>query len=179
MSNPGSPTSASNPIILTVALDPASQERFDRLRDRLFPAELNHLAAHVTMFHHLPGEYCGQLAECVAEVCREMPPAEFTVTNVRFLGRGSAFKLHMPEVAAVRQRLAGEWKSWLTAQDRQPWQPHVTVQNKVPPGYAREIFTDLQSQPLPAGGRATGLHLWAYLGGPWRSLSCYGFEGRR
>ena len=41
----------SAPLIVTLLLEDAAQERFDRLRAAHFPAERNHLAAHVTLFH--------------------------------------------------------------------------------------------------------------------------------
>ena len=164
---------------MTVALDPASQDRFDRLRKRLFPVELNYLSAHVTVFHHLPGEHWGEILHRVTEVCGDVPITPFAVTGLRFLGRGTAFSLHMPGVAAVRQRLAAEWQPWLTAQDRQPWKPHVTVQNKVAAASARASHAELQAQPLPDGGHATGLQLWAYVGGPWEPLSTQPFERHR
>src|SRR6476469_7699644 len=44
------------PLIVTLLLDDAAQQRFDALRTAHFPAERNHLAAHVTLFHALPGE---------------------------------------------------------------------------------------------------------------------------
>ncbi|WP_204248378.1 hypothetical protein [Hymenobacter sp. PAMC 26628] len=43
------------PLILTLALDTDSQAYFDELRRQHFPAKINYLAAHVTLFHHLPG----------------------------------------------------------------------------------------------------------------------------
>ena len=44
------------PLIVTLLLEEAAQQRFDRLREQHFPPERNHLAAHVTLFHALPGE---------------------------------------------------------------------------------------------------------------------------
>ena len=46
---------SSEPLVVTLLLEPSAQERFDRVRAAHFPAERNHLAAHVTLFHALPG----------------------------------------------------------------------------------------------------------------------------
>ncbi|WP_460504174.1 2'-5' RNA ligase family protein, partial [Hymenobacter agri] len=43
------------PLILTLALDAASQAYFNDLRTQHFPPKINYLAAHLTLFHHLPG----------------------------------------------------------------------------------------------------------------------------
>jgi hypothetical protein len=48
--------SAADPLILTLGLDRASFERFEALRRAHFPPALNRVPAHVTLFHHLPGE---------------------------------------------------------------------------------------------------------------------------
>jgi hypothetical protein len=41
--------------VVTLLLDDGAQRRFDRLREAYFPPERNHVAAHVTLFHALPG----------------------------------------------------------------------------------------------------------------------------
>ena len=44
------------PLILTLKLDQASFTRLDALRQAHFPPERNWLSAHLTLFHHLPGD---------------------------------------------------------------------------------------------------------------------------
>ena len=155
-----------DPLVLTVALDPASQERFDALRRRHFPPDRNVLAAHVTAFHALPAEY---LDEVVADLRASAPPGPVavTVTGLRFLGRGVAYGLAAAPLEAVRADLARRWQPWLTAQDRQPWRPHVTVQNKVPPEVARALHAALAADVLPPAAAASGWDLFRYRGGPW------------
>lgn len=69
---PGSGAAA--PLILTLAMDERSQERFDRLRETHFPPERNHLSAHLTLFHRLPGERQTAISADLREVCREQEP---------------------------------------------------------------------------------------------------------
>ncbi len=164
-----------DPLILTVTLDPISQAQFDRLRARYFPPSLNHLPAHVTLFHHLPGAHRNAIEARLAETCRALGPCPFTATGLRFLGRGTAYALDMPAVATLRRDLAAGWAAWLIPQDRQPWHPHVTVQNKAPPILAKRAHAELLAGFAPFSGVAAGLHLWAYLGGPWRSLAYHPF----
>jgi hypothetical protein len=91
------------------------------------------------------------------------------------LGRGVAFRLEAPEVAGLRARLAREWDGWLVPQDRQPWRPHVTVQNKVTPEVARETLQRLSAGFAPWEARAEGLLLWRYRGGPWEAAGEFPF----
>lgn len=93
------------------------------------------------------------------------------------LGRGAAFRLEAPEVALVRAELSRDWEDWLSPQDRQPWRPHVTVQNKVPPEVARDTVARLRAGFEPWEARAEGLLLWRYRGGPWEAAGEVPFTG--
>jgi 2'-5' RNA ligase len=166
------------PLIVTAALPPQLQERFDRLRREHFPAERNHLAAHVTLFHQLPGEEVDAVAaDLAAAVDRPEPVVE--VAGVRFLGRGVAYELRSPELDAVRAGLARRWGPWLGPQDRARHRPHVTVQNKVDPGTARRVHTALAAGFAPETAVVPALRLWRYLGGPWEPISRHPFGTRR
>jgi 2'-5' RNA ligase len=167
--------SSPSPLIVTLLLDDAAQQRFDRLRAAHFPPERNHLAAHVTLFHALPGE---QLAEVRRELASAAGRRSFdvAVTGVRFLGRGVALDLDAAELTGLRSALARSFDPWLTRQDRQWSRPHVTVQNKVEPAVARALHADLAAAHQPETVTARGLGLWRYLGGPWAPEARFAFR---
>jgi 2'-5' RNA ligase len=159
---------------VTLLLEEAAQQRFDRLREQHFPRERNHLAAHVTLFHALPGEHLDAVRADLATAA-DRPGFDVAVTGVRFLGRGVAYSLESPEAAALRAGLVQAWQPWLTPQDRQKHSPHVTVQNKVQPAVARALHERLLAELAPWTARARGLGLWRYLGGPWEPLGGHPF----
>ncbi|MGY1703831.1 2'-5' RNA ligase family protein [Geodermatophilus sp. SYSU D00697] len=165
---------SSEPLVVTLLLEAEAQERFDRLRAAHFPAERNHLAAHVTLFHALPGERVDAVAADLAAAAAR-PPFEVAVTGLRLLGRGVAYTLESAELAELRGRLAAAWEPWLTPQDRQRHAPHVTVQNKVEPAVARALRDRLAAQFTPGQVPARGLGLWRYLGGPWEPVAEFPF----
>ena len=169
------PERSSEPLIVTLLLEDAAQERFDRVRAEHFPAERNYLAAHVTLFHALPGEQLDAVRSDLARAA-DRPSFDVAVTGVRFLGRGVAYTLESPEVAAVRSGLASAWHPWLTPQDRQKHAPHVTVQNKVQPAAARALHERLLAEFAPWTVLARGLGLWRYLGGPWEPVAESSFD---
>ncbi|WP_233491212.1 2'-5' RNA ligase family protein [Blastococcus sp. TBT05-19] len=161
---------------MTLLLEADAQARFDRLRAEHFPPERNHLAAHVTLFHALPGEQVDAVrADLAAAADRDA--FDVAVTGLRFLGRGVAYALESAELAAVRRGLAAGWEPWLTPQDRQRHAPHVTVQNKVDPAVARALHERLLAGFTPWTARARGLGLWRYLGGPWAPVGDHPFRG--
>jgi 2'-5' RNA ligase len=171
----------SAPLVLTLALAGEDAERFDRERRAHFPPERNHLRAHVTLFHALPGELEREVLAAVAQEARR-PAFEVAVTSVRLLGRGVAYALESADLAAVHRdllaRFSGLLGEALTAQDRQPLSPHVTVANKLLPDRARELHDQLVDTFAPWAVRATGLSLWRYLGGPWEPVETVPFADR-
>ncbi len=164
-----------DPLILTAVLDAESQARFDALRRAHFPPALNHLAAHVTMFHHLPGDQRDAIVALLADIAAVTSVTTVKVVGLRLLGRGVAFELSSPELATLRGKLATAWSEHLTPQDRQRWRPHVTIQNKVAPSDARELRDDLAATFSPCEVQAEGLALWWYRGGPWEAIKRFDF----
>ena len=165
------------PLVVTLLLDEASQQRFDALRQAHFPAERNVLAAHVTLFHALPGEQEARVrGDLVAAAGRA--PFAVQVTRVRSLGRGVAYDLRADELTALRARLADGWADLLTRQDASRHSPHVTVQNKATPERARALLAELSAGFAPYEVTATGLGLWRYLGGPWEPVERYALQAQ-
>lgn len=156
------------PLVVTLLLDEVSRQRFDRERRALFPRTA--VGAHVTLFHALPGSERAAVAASLDRAA-DRPAFPVRVTGLVPLGRGVAYRLEAAELAAVHAGLRGAWLPWLTPQDRQPYRPHVTVQNKVTPEEARRTLATLSDGFAPFEAGAVGLGLWAYEGGPWSPVS--------
>jgi hypothetical protein len=165
------------PLILTAVLDAPAQQRLDALRRAHFPPERNHLDAHVTLFHHLPGEEEASVARGVAAAAGSHAAPDVRLAGVRLLGRGVAVVLAAPDLAALRAELTRSWVGWLTAQDRGKADLHVTVQNKVRPEQARALHAALAGGFVPESTRAVALALWRYRGGPWEPVARFAFAG--
>ena len=166
------------PLLLTLALDDASQEHFDALRARHFPAGRNHLAAHITMFHALPGEQEERWRQDVREAAGR-PPLDVAVTGLRAFGNATVYLLESAALLQLRAGLATRWLDVLTAQDRQGFTPHLTVQNKVDAVTARALLGDLSASFEPRRVVGTALLLWRYLGGPWQLVERCPFSSAR
>ena len=165
-----------SPLILTLTLNPGSFAYFDDLRRRHFPPERNFIPAHLTLFHHLPGNQLDRVRGTLEAVAADTGAMTLVVTGLSRLGGGVAYRLEAAELMTLRRRLAGAFAAWLTPQDRQKFSPHVTIQNKVPPSVARALHEAMSRCFTPFPARATGLDLWRYLGGPWQHAGHFAFR---
>lgn len=168
----------SAPLIVTLTLDAEAHAHFTGLRQQHFPSERNYLEAHVTLFHHLPGEQVAAIQQHLAAVAAHIAPLLLRVSGVRFLGRGVAYTLENPTLQQLHHQLQTSWADWLLPQDRQPLRPHITVQNKVDPARARALHEQLAAAFEPATVTGLGFAVWAYEGGPWRELFRVPFTGQ-
>jgi hypothetical protein len=155
-------------LILTLKLEHAAFERFDTLRRAHFPVERNFIPAHLTLFHTLPGDQEPSIQQTLHALCSETPRLTLHFPALRFLGRGVAVEVDAPELIVPRKKLVAAWSCWLSAQDRQSYRPHITIQNKVPPDQARLLYDTLTAGWEPFQSYGEGLLLWRYLGGPWK-----------
>jgi 2'-5' RNA ligase len=163
------------PLILTLTLDERSFAFFDEQRRRYFPPDRNVIPAHLTLFHHLPGEEIETITGVLDATAQKQAPFSLQATGLRSFGRGTAYQFESTDLASLHQSLAAQWSLWLTVQDRQKLQPHITVQNKVEPDVAKALLAQLTAEfePFPIAG--IGLDLWWYRNGPWEKAGSFPF----
>ncbi len=165
-----------NPLILTLALDAASQARFNALRTAHFPPERNYLQAHLTLFHALPAARRPAIEAVLEQEAARTGVLPLAVPGLLSLGKGVAFAVVSDSLKALHRRLQATWSALLTPQDKQGLRPHITVQNKVTPDAARTLKAALEETFQPFEIRGTGLLLWEYRGGPWTLLREFPFS---
>ena len=154
-------------LVVTAELDETTFAWLDALRRRHFPPERNHLAAHVTLFHALPGGDHDRVDAHLASVTTATGAIEGVAARWMLLGRGVAMALEAPALVALRAELARRLAGVLTRQDAGGFRPHVTVQNEVTPEEARALKARLDASHTPRAVRIPALRLWRYDGGPW------------
>jgi len=164
-------------LIVTAEIAPRDLAWLDALRRAHFPAERNHLMAHLTMFHALPPSSEAEVRASLARLGVERAP-QASVEGLMDLGGGVAYRIVSTDLDRIWRELADQFQGLLTAQDAGGWRPHVTIQNKVAPKVARALLEQLERdfRPRPLGISGLGLH--RYLGGPWEKLSIVSFRGR-
>lgn len=166
------------PLILSLKFDEISFERLDALRRAHFPPRRNVLAAHLTLFHALPGEEEALVGAALDEICARTAPMKLGFPGVFSLGKGVAVRVECRALEGFRRELERRFAAFLTAQDAQKLRPHVTVQNKVTPDAAQRLLDSLSREWEAFEGQGVGVSLWRYAGGPWELLREWEFAGR-
>lgn len=170
-------TEPARPLVLTVALDGESFAQLDALRRHHYPPDRNHVPAHLTLFHSLPGDRLAVIEADLVAISSRQRPFLLAATGYKPLGEGVALSFSSSEFLSLRQRLAREWRDDLTTRDSSRIAPHVTIQNKVTPREANALLHELRAGFRTFTARAEGLLLWRYLGGPWKLVRRFGFAG--
>ena len=160
------------PLILTLELGPTAQAFYEALRQRYFPPDRNLIPAHLTLFHQLPDE--DPTHQTLERIVANTTAFALTRPTPRSIGRGVAVFFESPPLLALHATLAQAFAPNLIPQDRQRFQPHIVIQNKVAGESARQTLALTQAMPL-IEAQATGLSLWRYLGGPWESVCALSF----
>lgn len=136
------------------------------------------MPAHLTLFQQLPGGRGREIKALLSSLCARQKPLALKVREVKAIGKGVAYFLDAPALMALHKTLRDEWRPWLSEQDRAPYWPHVTVQNKVAPKAANALARQLTGEFQPFQVAGTGLKLWRYLDGPWQAERDFRFAGR-
>ena len=163
------------PLIVTALPDAAASSRFDAWRRAHYPAHLNRVPAHITLFHRLPADDRDAIEDVLADRCWELDPLDARAAGLVGMGRGVAIMVESPALVRLRTEFARRWSGWLSPQDRRPLAPHVTIQNKVAPSKARQTLQALEPLFEPFSFTIEAVRIWRYKGGPWERLATFPF----
>ncbi|WWC73891.1 uncharacterized protein I206_107863 [Kwoniella pini CBS 10737] len=194
------PRQLQSPIILTLRLDKATHQLLTSLRSKYFPPHRNFLSAHVTLFHAIPSHRFDELDENLNKICNSKSgwdvffgePEKMGNRGVYLICRerpsNSVEKIHRELLSNLKKGIKSD-QDKLTNQDLQTMRkPHVTVLNKASNEEqvdiclkeVKEFFEGMRKDGQKEGqhkGRAVGFEVWEYLGGPWKSIKEYTFQG--
>ncbi|WP_425070362.1 2'-5' RNA ligase family protein [Sagittula sp. S175] len=165
------------PLILTCGFDAPGFSRFQSARQRHFPKDRNHIPAHLTLFHALPGFLSDEIAAHLSAGAADTAPISYSVTGLMPLGSGTAYAIDAPNLKTLHKGLQAQWSDHLTRQDAQGLRPHVTIQNKVDKETALATRAELEDGFAPWQGTITHLLLWHYDDGPWDFAQGFALSG--
>ncbi len=167
------------PIIITAEMGKADQAWANGLRRAHYPPERNHLDAHITLFHHLPPGHLAEIKSRLAALASECAAPVARLSEVMSLGGGVAYRIDSPELLAIRDELAEEFRGLLIPQDQARPRLHITVQNKVEPAVAKALHAQLSAEFTPRPLSISGLSAHYYRGGPWENIARWSYRGNK
>lgn len=171
----------SQPLIVTLRLDAASEKVLTALRTRYFPQARNYLDAHITFFHALPALSHNQIESILFRISSREKSFTVRIKNPFPLGKkGVGINIASHKLRSLHDELLegfGREGLNLTEQDKKKIRPHVTVQNKVGEEEARKTLDELKETFQESPGRAEGFALWGYeQNGEWTHLKEFPFS---
>jgi len=162
-------------LIVTAELGAEDFAWLDSLRRQHYPAELNRVPAHLTMFHALPPSSEAEVRRRLAAIVRGPRPSA-VIDGLLDLGGAVAARVISEDLDRIRNALASDLRGLLGAQDSGGWRPHVTIQNKVAPRVARALIEKLEPSFRRRRLVIRGLALHRYLDGLWEDVAAYRFR---
>lgn len=165
-----------NVYVLTLLTDKEHHAKMTKLRDQYFPKKINKLAAHLTLFHALPGS---KLEDAIIPTLEKTAAetSEFRIhaaTPFR-MKKGIAISIPKHEGAQqcqdIHKRLQSEWlpQKFLSEQDAGGCRVHYTICNKVDDeAVVDQYFQEVRRSFKGGWGQVIGLGLWRYARGFWR-----------
>ena len=165
------------PLIVTADFSTDDFAWLEGLRRAHYPAELNRVPVHLTMFQGLPPSAAEEVRQQLS-VHAAGPPPGAMIAGLMNLGSGVAYRVVSDDLEGIREEVADHFHGMLCAPDAAGWRPHITIQNKVTPRQAKQLLDALERDFRPRALGIAGLSVHRYRGGPWETLAAYKFRGR-
>ena len=171
--------------VLTFLTGKAHHQRMTKLRKKYFPKRINKLAAHLTLFHALPGSKLdSDIIPAVQSVAGSTEPFSITASEpFRLNKHGIAISvLPQDRPKQIREELQTPWKDsgFLSQQDAGRSSrsfPHYTVMNKVDDeAEVQNALDELRRDFKPDRDAVVGLALYRYDKGYWKWFRNFDFK---
>lgn len=115
------------PLIVTLQLAEKDMQFFNELRKENFPAHINYMDAHLTLFHNLPSN--DPVVTNTLKEFAQMNSFTLRVSMVKHIGNGVVYIVQSSALQRMHLKMQLLFKPWLTRKDAQKLWPHITVQN--------------------------------------------------
>lgn len=173
----------SSVYVLTLLTDTKHHQTLTDTRKRYFPARLNKLDAHITLFHALPGS---KLEEHIRPTLRDITKNEapFPILAAKPFRLSKGIAIGVPksqggdDARRVHAQLKGPWMDFLSQQDAGGFAAHYTIMNKVDDQKeVQRAFEVVEEQWKACKGTVQGLSLFRYDRGHWIHAEDFKFVG--
>ena len=166
------------PLIITAGFEPGFQSRLEGWRRAHYPAALNVVPAHLSLFRQVPPSAVAEVKARLARLAGEVGPLPARPMGFALREGGVVLELESPALLDLRDALAADLHGLLGVPDLVLPRLRVTLQNKVTAAVARASLAVLAGERLPATVRVERLLLWRHGGGPWEKIAVQPLRGR-
>lgn len=181
---PKTESEEANVYIVTLLTDRAHHQRTTEMRDKYFPKRLNKLAAHLTLFHALPGSKLeSQILPVIQDVASRTERFQLHAARPFTLKKGIAISVPKHQGAQqaldVHRMLQQPWREagFLSDQDNGGCRIHYTIMNKVDDeAEVQKAFDEVQNEWKGSWGTVEGLGLYRYDRGFWKWVRRFDFR---
>ena len=165
--------------VLTLRTNREFHERINDLRKQYFPAQLNKIGAHITLFHALPGSRLESIVSHLLEIVQTQQGFPIQIIKPIKMSHGVALDANNQEAHRLWDTLVRKWgpsgADFLSKQDQQ-FKAHYTIQNKVEKEVARHTWEEISDRFKGDEGQAIGFTLYQYKkDGHWRYQRAFDF----
>jgi len=165
------------PLIVTADFAEVDHAWLEGLRRAHYPADLNRVPVHLTMFQGLPPSAIDDVKHQLS-LHSAGPPPRASIAGLMNLTGGVAYRVVSDDLEAIRDAIADHFHGMLCAPDASGWRPHITIQNKVSAKQANALIAELERGSFPRPLGIAGMSVHRYRGGPWETIGSYSFRGR-
>ncbi|KAH9859483.1 hypothetical protein IAQ61_011264 [Plenodomus lingam] len=158
--------------VLTVKISNSLARPMNQMRKQHFPKRLNHIPAHLTLFHALPHSQLAMIEQGLSQMSLSIQPFAVSTGKPFRMRKGIGVNVDVGynKLKHVHCQLQSQWEPFLSEQDAGGFRPHWTVMNKVDDGERVKSAFETIGKELSRRreeGSALGLDLWRYNGGKW------------
>ena len=168
------PSTKKVPLVVTLKIDEPSQLFFNEKRIMFFPAHVNYVDAHITLFHKLPANNKDIETELIAFA--KHASFELRITAILLTETSVSYAITSTVLQHLHTKMQLKFDTYLTRNDRKILNPHITIQNKVTAYKAQKTQALLQKDFKPFLVNAVGFTSWYYVKGYWDKKEDYFFE---
>lgn len=161
------------PLVVTLKIDEPSQLFFNEKRIVFFPAHVNYVDAHITLFHKLPANNKDIETELIAFA--KHASFELRITDISLTETSVSYSITSTILQHLHIKMQLKFDRFLNRNDRKILKPHITIQNKVTAYKAQKTQALLLKDFKPFLVNAVGFTSWYYVKGYWAKKEDYFF----
>lgn len=166
------------PLIITAGFEAGFQSRLEGWRRAHYPAALNRVPAHLSLFRQLPPSAEAEVRARLARLGGERGPIAARPLGFALREGGVVLEVQSAGLLDLRDMLADDLHGLLGHADRVLPRLSVTLQNKVTLAVARASLAVLAGERLPGEVQVERLLLWRYADGAWEKIADQPLRGR-